>query len=898
MTRKHIPLFALLAAAMAAGAAPFVTIDFTDVEDGVAKSRQGNVSLHLDDGVKVVPGGPTGTPRAEFDGTAAAAVRVDARQAAGKLVGDEMAASFWFRPDRLSKRPIAFGFAMKNADDFNRKYSEAPFTFSLKTKPNDFGTFTLATITEGDLCTATGNWHHAAFRYSISNNAFTVWLDGFPHRDAPIGADEPSPIADFFGLPIARGLRGAIADLRVWNYAAEPDEIMTMSVSAAEKKKVSDAFGAAAASPGAPASFKDWCAKMAAKAEAFGDTCDVREWMRVQDAVWKLPSLTRLACATSSPTLAETPFLPISMYAFYEVKRLPFRIPDDAAPCNAVSLRAALGEYEAATFMAYPYASGAFFAEPTDLEGPGGARLPASVVDVRTVKFWHSHESGWQSYFGGGKATPVLTGEILLHDDAMLKVDREKHRNYIRLSYRDGERYADMSRYGPPDGMETFMIGAEPVHDAPSFVPMPFRQGDLSQIWITVHVPPDAKPGDYTGALSLSFDGKPAGALPVQLRVHPFKLPRATPRYNLDVPLITTWYHHIGLGTKLERGGHYGGGNSLSNACRRLLAEYRNLAAHNFFNPFAPSYGGTANEDLTDINTALMREAGLDTDPMLGDLGACDGEWCVGMGRRRSEYGGDISVEAHPKLFAKCMSAFSNQVAGAMQRMRAHLGDVKLYCYGIDEAGPETVRREMPFFATLQHYGGKAMISQADTEFGAFMADFGNVAAHIGRTEAHHWHEAGSQCGTYAGPFSGPESPEIWRRSMGIRVYMANYDAVSNYAWYEAWNVWNNFVVASRYGNFCIVYPTADGVVDTVGWEALREGLDDMRYLTLLRRLAREAIRSKKREVQRLGRRAYAWAELIDPSADDLDEMRAGAVERILALRDALKDVNTEKLYE
>ncbi len=898
MTPRHATLLALLAAAAAAEAAPFVTMDFSDVADGVANSRQGNLSLHLDDGVKIVPGGPTGTPRAEFDGTSAAAVRVDARQAAQKLAGDEMAASFWFRADKLDNRPIAFGFAMKTADKVYPEMSESPFTFSLATKPNDFGTFTLRSITEGNVPTATGHWHHAAFRYSISNDAFTVWLDGFPHRDSVIGADEPSPVANFLGLPIARGLKGAIADLRVWNYAATPDEIMVMEVSADEKRKASDAFNAAAASPGAPASFKAWCATMAAKAGAFGEKGDVREWMRLQDALWKLPELTRLACATTAPSLAETPFLPISIYAYYGSKRLPFRMPEDAAPCNLVAMRGALGEVEGASFMIYPYASGSFFAEPTPLAGPGGAKLPASTIDIRTVKYWHSHESGWFSYFGGGKETPVLTGEILLHDDAMLKVDREKHRNYLRLSYADGERYVDMSRYGPPEGMETFMIGAEPVHDAPSFVPMPIRAGDFSQIWVTARIPPDAVPGDYTGSLAISFDGKPAGAIPLRLRVHPFKLPRATSRYNLDVPIITTWYHHIGLETKLSRGGHYGGGNSLSNACRRLLAEYRNLAEHNFFNPFAPSYGSTANEDLTDITIALMREAGLDTDLLLGDLSACDGEWCVGMFRRRSEYGGDISVEAHPALFARRMAAFSNNVESAMQRMRAHLGDVKLYCYGIDEAGPAAVRREMPFFATLQHYGGKALISQADTEFGAFMADFGNVAAHIGRTEAHHWHEAGAQCGTYAGPFSGPENPDTWRRSMGIRVYMANYDAVSNYAWYEAANVWNNFVVASRYGNFCIVYPTADGVVDTVGWEAQREGIDDMRYLTLLRRLAREAIRSPKRDVRRLGRRSYAWAELIDPNADDLDEMRDGAAERIIALEEALKDVNTEKLHE
>ena len=31
------------------------------------------------------------------------------------------------------------------------------------------------------------------------------------------------------------------------------------------------------------------------------------------------------------------------------------------------------------------------------------------------------------------------------------------------------------------------------------------------------------------------------------------------------------------------------------------------------------------------------------------------------------------------------------------------------------------------------------------------------------------------------------------------------------------------------YKNFCMVQPTSDGVIDTIQWEAAREGIDDMR---------------------------------------------------------------------
>ncbi len=881
----------LATAALAAGAAPFVTLDFTEVTDGIAASRQGNLNLHLDDEVKVLPSGPTGTPYIQLDGKAG--VRVDARLASQKLVGDEMAASFWFRADSLKPGPLAFGFSFK--DDY--RWSEAPLTFSLPTKPNDFGSISLWARLEGNASTMTGVWHHAAFRYSVSNNAFTVWLDGFPQRDVPLEADEPSPIDKFFGQPFAKGFAGALADIRVWNVAAPAEEILNMAVSAAARKETADAFTAAAKTPGVPASFRAWCDAQTAAANAFGDSAAVRDWMRLQKARWDLPELTRLAAATTAPSLAEAPFLPIAIYPYHWLKRLPFRLPEDGAPCNALALRAAQGEYEGASFMAYPYRSGTLFIEPTELTGPKGAKLPASVLDVRTVKFWHSHASGWNSYFGGGKQFPVLTGEILLHDDALVKVDRENHRNYLRLSDPDGTRYVDISVAGTPENMETFLTGAEPVYDASSFQPMPIRDGDLSQFWITAHVPADATPGDYTGSLALTLDGKPAGALPVTLHVYPFKLPRAAPRYNIDQHFFGTWYNHIGLSTKLEPG-HYGGGNSLSNACRRLLGEYRNLAAHNQFNIFGVAYGNVDQADLHDLQIGLMKEAGLDTDVLKGDLPGMDGEWCASMGRNKELYNNDISVEANPALFAQRMAAYTNLVRTSLGMLRERLGHTHVYCYGIDEAGPNTVRREMPFFATLQHFGGKAYISMAVSEWCGFMADYDNIPAHIGRTASHNWHEAGCQVGTYAAPFTGPENPELWRRSMGIRIYMSNFDGISNYCWYEAFNVWNNFVNSGRYGNFCIVYPTSDGVVDTVGWEAQREGVDDMRYLTLLRRLARAAMRSDKRDLQRLGRRSYAWAELIDPESIELDDMRVEASKRIIALQDALQGIDTEDCYE
>lgn len=55
------------------------------------------------------------------------------------------------------------------------------------------------------------------------------------------------------------------------------------------------------------------------------------------------------------------------------------------------------------------------------------------------------------------------------------------------------------------------------------------RKGQVGQFWLTLHVPPDAAPGDYRGALRLvASSGREAARLPVSLRVYPFTL--AEPR--------------------------------------------------------------------------------------------------------------------------------------------------------------------------------------------------------------------------------------------------------------------------------------------------------------------------------------------------------------------------------
>ena len=889
-------LFALLCVLAPFGAlfaaAPVVAIDFRTADTTMAESVDQGYALHFGDDVQIGKDGPTGKPFVHFSESEASTARINPRQMVSRVKGDEVAVSFWFRLDHYQKSTIAYGVSSKGeqiADVGSSTLGETPIQFSLPLEETDFGSTKLFSATEGVL--ETGVWHHVAFTYSMSKLRFTFWLDGFCQRDFIVKQDLPRPVKDLLTQPMAKGFAGSLADVRIWNTVPPDAELLAMDVSAAHAEAMANAYEKAAAEAPAFANakpFRAWCAASAQKARALGTAkkADIREWMELQEGMLDLPylgeRLKELAASKAKPVLGDGPVLPISIYPYDPNKRLPWRLPYDGKSSGDIELAGARGEFEAASFMVYPFRDvKAFHIVPTLLTGPGGAKIPASAVDVRVVKCWFTTRWGWNTCGGGGREFGTLSPELVLHDDAFIKVDRPTRSNYIRCNYEDGDRYVCISEHGTSETVPVFDFNIEPIHDAATFRPLPLRERDLRQFFVTVKVPADAKAGRYTGALRFTEDGKDCGTLPFFFTVHPFSLPAAATQYNIDRPFFGTWMHHADISDKIT-------GGSFSNAVRRLGNEYKNMAEHNMLHPWTLSFAPGLCADMTMVQLDLMKKAGLSMKPLFGNIPGVEIGWFL-MNMDMAKYNGDISIETHRALYDERMAAFSNQVARALDKVEKALGHRDVYCYGWDEAGPGGVRREMPFFTLIRALGAKPFTTMATADLCAYAVGGDDVPASMGRTHAQNWHEGGATVTTYAAPFAGAENPELWRRNKGIRLYTSNFDGCNEYVWYEGYSVWNEFAFKSpQYKCFCVVYPTADGVVDTVEWEALREGFDDVRYLTLLRRLAREAMRSNDRDLVRLGRRATAWAKLIDSESVDLDEMRLTAADWIVRLQDKL----------
>ena len=88
-----------------------------------------------------------------------------------------------------------------------------------------------------------------------------------------------------------------------------------------------------------------------------------------------------------------------------------------------------------------------------------------------------------------------------------------------------------------------------------------------------------------------------------------------------------------------------------------------------------------------------------------------------------------------------------------------------------------------------------------------------------------------------------------------------------------------------------LTYSCYDGIIDTLGWEGYREGIDDIRYATLLKTLALEANKSKNMDIGYAGRAALYFLSNLDAESVDQDLVRIEMIRHIQILRKLLGKV-------
>jgi hypothetical protein len=125
---------------------------------------------------------------------------------------------------------------------------------------------------------------------------------------------------------------------------------------------------------------------------------------------------------------------------------------------------------------------------------------------------------------------------------------------------------------------------------------------------------------------------------------------------------------------------------------------------------------------------------------------------------------------------------------------------------------------------------------------------------------------------------------------MGLLIWQNDYDGPMTWLYYSGFPVRNDkrAETTTYYKQHNMVYPSANGVIDTVQWEGYREGVDDVRYLATLEKLISEKINSSVPEARAAAVKARDYLNRLkdaDLGMRDLDAVRLEIIQHILNLQ-------------
>ena len=565
-------------------------------------------------------------------------------------------------------------------------------------------------------------------------------------------------------------------------------------------------------------------------------------WMlRGEDQAWKERlSVIRSGADTleqlleSSADHADAPFVIYVRKPIRDDRMLPNQVPVPASIGDTVSLAAAPGEFEPATFALFACAGlENVVLEASDLRC-GSETIPASAIDLRVVKAWYQNGI---STIGHRKGQRMLVPELLLKDDDLIRVDHEGKRNLIRQSDAEGRaKYVDISGSDPDETPDVAPADADRLlsFDVPA--------DTLKQVWGTVRVPDQAAAGDYRGEIRVLVDGVVRGTVHVELSVLPFQLRPS--------PLIQSIYY----GAKLGPNRHRNQVNSHYKNEEQLEAELRNMAEHGLTAPvtYQPY------DDKLENVLKIRNRVGFRSGPLF-TLGQSTG------------------ASSDPQR----LKALKGNVAKWRQLAQKY-GHDEVYFYGIDEAKGDRLVAQRAAWQAVREAGGKTFVAGYTGSFES-VGDVQDLLVFAGRPdsgEAAKYHGIGHKIFNYANPQCGCEQPERYRRNYGLLLWRSDFDGAMDFAYqWEFGHVWNDFD-SPKYRDHVMAYPTTNGVIDTLQWEGYREGVDDTRYLATLLHTIENAAPGRRKSADA----ARGWLNEVDIDGD-LDAIRAEMIVWILKLQ-------------
>ncbi len=531
----------------------------------------------------------------------------------------------------------------------------------------------------------------------------------------------------------------------------------------------------------------------ASRASAKGEPQD----LVADGSVIATPNLGELLVHVVSP-ISSTPILP-STYPLPGQKSLDLRVT------------ACRGEFEPTSFVlrAQSHDMNEVKLTATDLHSVNrNAVISSTHVDLKIVKPWFQSYYAWNE-MGIGKSDPPdfrqrLVPELLLKDDALVRIDMSAERNFVRLDRGSpvyewiNQKKLAVSKQVLPS-MQEF-----PIKDAKTLQPFALPRGTSKQVWATVFVPPDTPPDEYSGDIEVRSNGALQGTIKITLNVHRFELAESKIIYSI-------YYRAVLDDARASVGSEY-------RNTEQMRKELQNLLNHGVRNPtmYQPFLWGKGylREALQ-----LRYDLGMNNVPL----------YYIGAQTTASSLGTD-SIQAEKKL-----KTVFPQINGVAQEHRF----TSVYIYGADEAQGAALVAQRRLWDIVHGLGGKVFVAGFTGSF-ELVGDSLDLLVHAHQPsvlEATKWQGNGHKIFNYANPQSGPENPFLFRLNYGVMLWANGYDGAMPYAYQHCFGSCWNDIDHPKYRDHNLTYPTADGVIDTLAWEGFREAVDDLRYLTTLEKL-------------------------------------------------------------
>jgi hypothetical protein len=545
-----------------------------------------------------------------------------------------------------------------------------------------------------------------------------------------------------------------------------------------------------------------------------------------------------------------------------------------------LTIFAARGEYEPASFAVRIKGrtiDGVRLVPSNLIKTASQAEIASSSVDIRIVKRWFQSFYAWNEI---GKSSPddfrqTLVPELLLKDQSLIQVDPDGQRNYAKVDAPSGGvgyKLLNPSRLSTVE-KDSILVDDFSLSDADELQPMTLIADIPQQVWVTLHVPDDAEPGEYVGQINVESGQGLLATIETRLLVYEFALLN-------NAPEVAIYYRGQLNQEKAGIGSEY-------KSLVQMRAELDDLSRHGITSP--TMYQPFSNAVALDTAMSMRRESGLNRNQL----------FYLGVTTTDSSLGRDPINAVHN------IRQIIPPILGAAQKNG--LGQV--YIYGRDEARGADLVAQRSLWKVVHNSGAKVVAAGYTGTYGS-VGDLLDAFVHAHKPdyrEALKWHRNGKKIYSYANPQAGPENPFLFRLNYGLMLWANDYDGAMLYAYQHCFGSCWSDIDHPVYRDHVVAYPTANGVIPTIAWEGFREGVDDLRYVARLEysmRAAQKAQIDDWVEVEQFLdstrndlRRRQAGAGKYNTNVDvDLDAVRQAMAAYIIKLDAAVADAGIKRL--